>query len=41
MPFDMGVLLGRYDALLDERAESRFLMPSGMFFVVMGGWLLS
>ena len=29
------------DALSDERDDSRLLMPAGMFFVVVGGWLLS
>ena len=29
------------DALSDERDDSRLLMPVGMFFVVIGGWLLS
>ena len=29
------------DALSDERDDSRLLMPAGMFFVVIGGWLLS
>ena len=29
------------DALSDERDDSRLLMPTGMFFVVVGGWLLS
>ena len=29
------------DALSDDRDDSRLLMPAGMFFVVMGGWLLS
>ena len=28
------------DALSDERDDSRLLMPAGMFFVVIGGWLL-
>ena len=28
-------------ALSDERDDSRLLMPAGMFFVVVGGWLLS
>ena len=29
------------DALSDERDDSRLLMPADMFFVVVGGWLLS
>ena len=29
------------DALSDDRDDSRLLMPAGMFFVVIGGWLLS
>ena len=29
------------DALSDERDDSHLLMPAGMFFVVIGGWLLS
>ena len=29
------------DALSDNRDDSRLLMPGGMFFVVIGGWLLS
>lgn len=29
------------DALSDERYDSRLLIPAGMFFVVIGGWLLS
>ena len=29
------------DALSDERDGSLLLMPAGMFFVVVGGWLLS
>ena len=29
------------DALSDDRDDSRLLIPAGMFFVVMGGWLLS
>ena len=29
------------DAFSDERDDSRLLMPAGMFFVVVGGWLLS
>ena len=26
---------------VDDRDDSRLLMPAGMFFVVIGGWLLS
>ena len=26
--------------ILQGRDDSRLLMPAGMFFVVMGGWLL-
>ena len=29
------------DVLSEERDDSRLLMPVGMFFVVVGGWLLS
>ena len=29
------------DTLSDKRDDSRLLMPAGMFFVVIGGWLLS
>ena len=29
------------DALPDERDDSHLLMPAGMFFMVIGGWLLS
>lgn len=29
------------DALSDERDDNHLLMPAGMFFVVIGGWLLS
>ena len=29
------------DALSDDRGDSRLLMPAGMFFMVIGGWLLS
>lgn len=29
------------DALSEDRDERRLLMPARMFFVVMGGWLLS
>ena len=29
------------DALSDDKDDSRLLMPAGMFFVVIGGWLLS
>ena len=29
------------DALSDDRDDRRLLMPAGMFFVVIGGWLLS
>ena len=29
------------DALSDVRNDSLSLMPAGMFFVVVGGWLLS
>ena len=29
------------DALSDDRDDSRLLMPAGMFFTVIGGWLLS
>ena len=29
------------DALSDDRDDSRLLMPAGMFFMVIGGWLLS
>ena len=29
------------DALSEDRDERRLLMPAGMFFVVIGGWLLS
>ena len=29
------------DALSDERDDDRLLMPVGIFFVVIGGWLLS
>ena len=29
------------DALSDDWDDSRLLMPSGMSFVVIGGWLLS
>ena len=29
------------DALSDERDDSLLLKPAGMFFVVVGGWLLS
>ena len=29
------------DALSDDRDESCLLMPAGMFFVVIGGWLVS
>ena len=29
------------DALSDERDDGCLLMPAGMFFVVIGGWLLS
>ena len=28
-------------ALSDDRDDSRLLMSAGMFFVVIGGWLLS
>ena len=28
------------DALSNERDDSRLLMPAGMFFVVIAGWLL-
>ena len=28
------------DALSDERDDSRLMMPAGMFFVVIGGWVL-
>ena len=28
------------DALSDERDDRLSLMPAGMFFVVVGGWLL-
>ena len=28
------------DALSEERDDSGLLMPGGMFFVVIGGWLL-
>ena len=28
------------DALSDERDDSHLLMPVGMFFVVISGWLL-
>ena len=28
------------DALSDERDGSLLLMPAGMFFVVVGGWLV-
>ena len=34
-----GVARSKY-ALSDERDDSRLLMPAGMFFVVIGGWLL-
>ena len=30
-----------YEALSDERCEGRLLTPAGMFFVVLGWWLLS
>ena len=33
--------LGRMMLCLTERDDSRLLMPAGMFFVVIGGWLLS
>ena len=29
------------EALSDDNDDSRLLMPAGMFFVVIGGWLLS
>ena len=29
------------DTLSDDRDDSRLLIPAGIFFVVMGGWLLS
>ena len=29
------------DALSDDRDDSRLLMPVGMFFMAIGGWLLS
>ena len=29
------------DALSDKRDDSLLLKPAGMFFVVVGGWLLS
>ena len=29
------------DVLSDDNEDSRLLMPAGMFFVVIGGWLLS
>ena len=29
------------DALSDDNDDSRLLLPAGMFFVVIGGWLLS
>ena len=29
------------DALSDDRGAGRLLMPTGMFFVVIGGWFLS
>ena len=41
MLFGTGGVDGSNDALSDERDDSRVLMPAGMFFVVIGGWLLS
>ena len=29
------------DTLSDDRDDSRLLMPAGMFFMVIGRWLLS
>ena len=41
MLFGTGGVAWSNDALSDERDDSRLLMPAGMFFVVIGGWLLS
>ena len=37
----MCVGMRRCDSLSDDNDETRLLMPAGMFFVVIGGWLLS
>ena len=37
----MGYFVGLCDVLSDDRVDSRLLMPVGMFFVVIGGWLLA
>ena len=39
--FGTGAAALSNEALFDERDESRLLMPAGMFFVVIGGRLLS
>ena len=33
--------LGQRMLFTDDRDDSRLLMPAGMFFMVIGGWLLS
>ena len=39
--FSVRCLAWSKDALSDDRDDSRLLMPAGMFFMVIGGWLLS